>query len=251
MKHLKVTIYNEHSSKKIVNISLNSPHNLNAIHLELYEELNRYLDVVSADKEAGVLIFSSELAASFSAGVDVKFIQNLTNVEASEFFSNISSLLEKIIHFPIPTISILNGYTFGAGADLAISCDVRLASRSTIFRFPGPQFGLILGTERLIHEVGPSRARFLALSGRRIDGQKAYEYGLVHEVYENEVTAKENVLKLAETLATVPLHAVQLLKKLCNEHPQNSTDLARTSVLEGDFNSRFNAYITQMAKKRS
>jgi enoyl-CoA hydratase/carnithine racemase len=251
MEYLKITIHNEHSVKKIVNISLNSPHNLNAIHLELYEELTGYLDAISADKEVGALIFSSELATSFSAGVDVKFVQNLTNQEASEFFSKISSLLEKVVHLPIPTISVLSGYTFGAGADLAISCDFRIASKSTAFRFPGPQFGLILGTQRLIHEIGPSRARFLTLSGSRIDGQRACEYGLVHEVYENEVMAKENALKLAETVLTVPVHAVQLLKKICNEQPKEATDLTRESVLEGDFNSRFNAYITQTVKKKS
>ncbi|NGY75580.1 enoyl-CoA hydratase/isomerase family protein [Bacillus megaterium] len=81
---------------------MHAPHNLNAINQELYEELKQSLEEISQDKAIGALILNSDVSNAFSAGVDLQFIQNLSNEEASDFFTNLSKLLDTLIHFPVP-----------------------------------------------------------------------------------------------------------------------------------------------------
>lgn len=248
MKYVNITVNRQLSSKKIVTLSLHAPHNLNAINQELYEELKQSLEEISQDKAISALILNSDVSNAFSAGVDLQFIQNLSNEEASDFFTNLSKLLDTLIHFPVPTISFVNRYAFGAGADLAISCDVRIASESAYFRFPGPQFGLVLGTQRLVNEIGSSKARFLALSGKKINGQTALEYGLVHELSANEEAGQKTALKWASTLANVPSYTTQTIKEVCHSG-ESFHELTRASVLEGDFMKRFSQYVQGNKKK--
>ena len=93
----------------------------------------------------------------------------------------------------------------GAGADLALSCDLRIATASATFRFPGPQFGLILGTQRLINEIGASKARFLTLLNMKIDAKTAKDFGLVHEICQDLTEAHEGLmLNFIQTLNQVP-----------------------------------------------
>ena len=174
--------------------------------------------------------------------MDVKFIQTLSNEEAEQFFRDVSILLDGLAHFPIPTIAIVNGYTFGAGADLALSCDLRIATASATFRFPGPQFGLILGTQRLINEIGASKARFLTLLNMKIDAKTAKDFGLVHEICQDLTEAHEVVLNFIQTLNQVPVQTIQTLKKLTSEQ-HTSHDLTTKSILHGDFQERFRCYI--------
>jgi enoyl-CoA hydratase/carnithine racemase len=245
MKTVKLVISENRSLKKIAYIYLNNEKNLNAIDLELFKELKKSLEMIAVREDIGVLILSSDLSRAFSTGVDVKFIQTLTNKEASHFFNDLSILLDDIAHFPIPTITVLNGYTLGAGADLAISSDIRIASSSTVFRFPGPQFGLILGTKRLINEIGASKARFLTLSNTKVNAETAKNYGLVHEVCEGINEAHELALSLANTLLNVPATTARMIKELSNGNQNPSPYLTRDSVLQGDFKERFEHYITK------
>ncbi|WNS78354.1 enoyl-CoA hydratase/isomerase family protein [Domibacillus sp. DTU_2020_1001157_1_SI_ALB_TIR_016] len=243
MKRINVAIHETGSLKKIVHLSLNSPQNLNAFDLAFYEELKTSLDNIANDEDTGVLVLSSNLTKAFSTGVDVKYIQTLTNQAASLFFQNVSNLLEQLVCFPVPTIAIINGYAYGAGADLAISCDLRVASTTTEFRFPGPKFGLILGTKRLINEIGPSRARFLTLSGTKVKAATAQHYGLVHRVCEEAQEAYDTALNWSNTLLKMPADTAGALKELCTGDKESSSNLTRDSVLQGDFQERFHRYL--------
>ncbi|WP_338448894.1 enoyl-CoA hydratase/isomerase family protein [Niallia oryzisoli] len=244
MKTIKLVITEKIASKrKVAHLSFTNENNLNAINYELYEELKKSLEVIREREDVGILIISSEVAKAFSSGVDVKFINTLTNAEASLFFTNLSILFNQLTQFPIPTIAVVNGYTFGAGADLALSCDLRIAMASTVFRFPGPQFGLVLGTQRLIHEVGSSTARMLTLLNKKVDAQTAEKYGLVHEVCKDSHDAHAMSLEWIETLQNVPLNTVQTIKGLGYDQKNFSYELTKKSVLHGDFQKRFNHYI--------
>ena len=242
MKTVKLVISDNNSSKKIA-IYLNSQKNMNAINVELYKELKKSLETIAVREDIGVLILSSDLSRAFSAGVDVKFIQTLTNEEASQFFNDVSILLDNLVHFPIPTIAVVNGFAMGAGADLALSSDLRIASASTVFRFPGPQFGLILGTQRLINEIGASKARFLTLSNTNINAVTAKNYGLVHEICEDVKEAHEIALNWADALLNVPVTTARIIKELCNGQQNPSPYLTRDSVLQGNFKDRFQHYV--------
>lgn len=246
METVKLVINNQQNDKrKTAQLVLNNPHNLNAINKELYDELKNNLETIKHRKDIGVLLLSSEVSKAFSTGIDVKYIQSLTNEEASTFFSEISFLLDQITHLPIPTIAFVHGYAYGAGADLALSCDLRIAASSAVFRFPGPQFGLILGTQRLIHEIGPGTARYLTLLNKKIDAKTAKDYGLVHEMYQDLTEAQDSATNLIQNLKGVPYQTIQTLKELTNEQLPISQDLTRKSILHGDFQKRFRQYISK------
>jgi enoyl-CoA hydratase/carnithine racemase len=241
MGKVKLIIEKGDDSKKIARIVFNYPQNLNAIDRDLYQKLNSSLDILADRDDIGVLILSSEVEEAFSAGVDVKFVQKLTNEEAGHFFEDLSGLFDKLARLPLPTMAYVHGYTFGAGADLALACDVRIASPSAVFRCPGPQFGLILGTLRLINEIGASKARYVTLTNKKISSQTALEYGLVHIVCEERNEAEDLIANWAQKLLGIPADTVQTLKQLCNRQ-QIQPDLTKKSVLSGDFGQRFYEY---------
>ncbi|KKI90497.1 hypothetical protein WQ54_21370 [Bacillus sp. SA1-12] len=243
MDKVKLVIHQNETYKKVAQITLNSVQNLNAIDVDLYIELKKSLEIIKKRDDIGVLMITSELTRAFSTGVNVKYIQTLTNKEASHFFQDLSNLLSELALLPIPTIALVNGYTFGAGADLALACDLRIASLSAVFRFPGPQFGLILGTQRLINEVGPSAARYLTLTNTKVPAQKALTYGLIHEVCKDEKEGLENLAKWADTMLNIPLQTAQQLKQLCHTQQDFLPNLTKDSVLNGDFGKRFKHYL--------
>src|SRR5699024_11296589 len=131
----------------------------NALNETLIHEILYHMEHISKQEDIKALIIDSKLEKSFCTGIDIDFVKNISNEKAEFFFSSLNYLLEKLANFPLPTLAITNGYTFGAGADLVLACDLRLGSSTSQFRFPGPQFGVILGTHRLVNEVGPSVAR--------------------------------------------------------------------------------------------
>lgn len=229
---------------KTAHLILNNQKNFNAINKRFIDGISESLRAIQDMGDIGAVIISSDVAKAFSSGVDIKYVQSLTNKEAEKFFVEISILLEKLANFPLPTIALINGYAFGAGADLALACDLRLASETAVFRFPGPQFGLILGTQRLIHEIGPAKARYLTLLNKKIDCQLAQNYGLVHEVYRDLTEAQEKVTELLKTLEQVPEQTLLTLKKLTSAQ-HVSHEYTAHSVRIGDFQERFQRYISK------
>jgi len=247
MKTIKLVITEKiaSSKRKVAHLSLTNERNLNAINYDLYEELKKSMEVIRDREDIGILIISSEVAKAFSSGVDVSFIKSLTNEEICRFFTDLSLLFDQLATLPMPTIAVINGYTFGAGADLALSCDLRIAAADAIFRFPGPQFGLILGTQRLIQEIGASRARMLTLLNQKVDAQTAKNFGLVHEVCHDIQATYEVASDWIETLQIVPLTTIQTIKRLGYDQENFSSELTKESVLIGDFKVRFINYISK------
>ncbi|MFC5588687.1 enoyl-CoA hydratase/isomerase family protein [Sporosarcina soli] len=241
--------------KNIIILTLNRPMQLNAINFQLLEELRQGLDEISKIPDLGALVIRSNHLKAFCTGVDVEYIRSLTNKMASDFFSKLAETLEKIIHFPCPTIASIDGYAFGAGADIAVACDIRVGNESASFRFPGPQFGLLLGTQRLMSEVGPSVVRHLALTNQVVTAEKALHYGLLHEIAENE-SAFEGALKYTEMTANISERTYRLLKEISDGvnrlEPNQTTpsEYARKSVEQGDFAARFSTYISQITSNK-
>jgi|GEM_PF-643837 len=253
MKTSNILVHDDGGEKRIITLALNRPNQRNAIDRDLLLELRKQVDILARDNGIGALIISSEITHAFCSGVDVSYVQNLSNQEAGQFFRELADVLEQITTFPCPTFAAVSGYAFGAGADLALACDLRIASSSARFRFPGPQFGLILGTRRLIHEVGPSIARMLALTGRIVDAKSALQYGLVHAVHEGN-SCLEAALEWARSISEMPPYTLDTIRELCRNEYNINTDLALSlylteqSVLAGDFNDRFSKYASQWRK---
>jgi enoyl-CoA hydratase/carnithine racemase len=241
--------------QKIFVLSLNRPKQLNAINKNLLNELRHHLENISIEKNLGALIINSRLMKAFCTGIDVTFVQRLSNEEAADFFSELAMTFEQLSNFPSPTIAVVNGYAFGAGADLALACDLRIAGSSAHFRFPGPQFGVILGTHRLVNEVGHSVARKLALSNQIIVADKALQYGLIHEITEDE-SAFGTAFTWAKNLTRMPKYTFKSIREICEYHslPQTKkntpSDFARQSVEQGDFKERFTQYVERIKESK-
>lgn len=256
MSESTIVLQEMDTEKKIVVLSLNRPKQLNALNDMMLYELHDKLDALSKE-QLDALVMNSQIDRAFCTGIDVHAVQSMTNHEAARFFANIAGVLEKLSTFSCPTVAVVNGYAFGAGADLALACDIRLGGHSSTFRFPGPQFGVVLGTHRLVNEVGASLARKIALTNELIHSDKALQYGMIHKAVDEHEALDEGIL-LAKKLSRVPVHTFKSIQDICAEPIiQNDNleltpvDFAHQSVQEGDFGERFSRYLMEMKEKKA
>ena len=211
----------------IAKITMNRPKALNALNSEVLDELDKCLDEIKANNDLRVLIITGE-GRSFIAGADIKEMSELTGLEAKAFGNKGLSVFRKIETLPIPVIAAVNGFALGGGCELAMSCDIRIASNKALFGQPEVGLGLIPGfggTQRLQRLVGQGWAKYLIYSAENIKADKALEIGLVQDVVEVE-ELEERVNTLAETIAKQAPIAVKLAKEAINQGAQVDIDQA-------------------------
>ena len=214
---------NEHIAK----ITMNRPKALNALNSEVLDELDKCLDEIKANNDLRVLIITGE-GRSFIAGADIKEMSDLGGLEAKAFGNKGLSVFRKIETLPIPVIAAVNGFALGCGCELAMSCDIRIASNKALFGQPEVGLGLIPGfggTQRLQRLVGQGWAKYLIYSAENIKADKALEIGLVQDVVEVE-ELEERVNTLAEAIASKAPIAVKLAKEAINQGAQVDIDQA-------------------------
>ena len=214
---------NEHIAK----ITMNRPKALNALNSEVLDELDKCLDEIKANNDLRVLIITGE-GRSFIAGADIKEMSDLGGLEAKAFGNKGLSVFRKIETLPIPVIAAVNGFALGGGCELAMSCDIRIASNKALFGQPEVGLGLIPGfggTQRLQRLVGQGWAKYLIYSAENIKADKALEIGLVQDVVEVE-ELEERVNTLAETIAKQAPIAEKLAKEAINQGAQVDIDQA-------------------------
>lgn len=214
---------NEHIAK----ITMNRPKALNALNSEVLDELDKCLDEIKAKNDLRVLIITGE-GRSFIAGADIKEMSDLGGLEAKAFGNKGLSVFRKIETLPIPVIAAVNGFALGGGCELAMSCDIRIASNKALFGQPEVGLGLIPGfggTQRLQRLVGQGWAKYLIYSAENIKADKALEIGLVQDVVEVE-ELEERVNTLAEAIASKAPIAEKLAKEAINQGGQVDIDQA-------------------------
>ncbi len=158
--------------------------------------------------------------AYFQAGGDMnRFLEIHTLAEANAFVEMAQGFTDRVAALPYPTIAALNGFALGGGLELALACDIRIASRTATLSLPEVRYGILAGaggTQRLARLVGPSRAKLLMFTGRRIDADRALAMGLVDEVVEPDrllPTARQ----VAEEIAVNSPVAVRQVKRCVDE----------------------------------
>jgi len=211
----------------IAKITMNRPKALNALNSEVLDELDKCLDEIKANNDLRVLIITGE-GRSFIAGADIKEMSELGGLEAKAFGNKGLSVFRKIETLPIPVIAAVNGFALGGGCELAMSCDIRIASNKALFGQPEVGLGLIPGfggTQRLQRLVGQGWAKYLIYSAENIKADKALEIGLVQDVVEVE-ELEERVNTLAENIAKQAPIAVKLAKEAINQGAQVDIDQA-------------------------
>jgi enoyl-CoA hydratase len=182
----------------ICTIKISSPQTLNALNEEVIKELDNVFDQVACDEEVFVIILTGE-GKAFVAGADIAYMNGFNVEEAKKFAENGSKIFRKIEMLEKVVIAAVNGYALGGGCELAMACDIRIASEKA--KFGQPEVGLGItpgfsGTLRLPRLVGLGRAKELILTGGHIDAQEAYRIGLV-----NKVTNKDSLMEEAYALA--------------------------------------------------
>jgi enoyl-CoA hydratase/carnithine racemase len=203
---------------------------VNALSPTVLEELTATLDSLANDKEAGVVVITGAGNHAFSAGADVKELQELGPDSAGKLIQLGQTTFNKIQDFPKPVIGAINNLTMGGGMELALACDMRISSDRARFGQPEVWLGLIPawgGSTRLSRLVGPAKAKELVFTGQMVNAQEAYRIGLVNKIVPDgeEVRAAIDIGRQIVTKGA-PL-AIQEAKKAIN------ASLDAASVAEG------------------
>ncbi|MDY6906818.1 MAG: enoyl-CoA hydratase/isomerase family protein [Chloroflexota bacterium] len=215
----------------IATVTLNRPDRLNAMDSDVWLGLRQAALGIIGDNDVRVAILTGAGDKAFSAGLDLKAVSagGISLGQARSGFDNLramKAIFSMFEEMAVPVIAAINGYCMGAGMELILTCDVRLAADTSILSIPEVTFGIIPdmgGTQRLPRIVGPGKAKELIYTGRRIDAQEALRIGLVDHVYPREQLMAE-ARKLAEEIASMQPAAVQAAKRAINVAMSYSLD---------------------------
>ena len=218
MSGFKTLVYEK--KEAIAWVTLNRPKALNAYNIQMRDDLYEVLSAIRDDTEVRVVIFRGAGEKAFCAGADL-----------SEFLTAPSPVIARQIRFerdvwglflsiPQPLIAALHGYVLGSGIEMALCCDIRIASEDVRFGLPEVGLGIIPaagGTQTLPRTVGRARALELLLTGRWADAQEAHQMQLV-----NRVVPRDKLLETAEEMA----------EKIASYDPL-ATRFAKQAVIRG------------------
>jgi enoyl-CoA hydratase len=215
-------------------VTLNRPDALNALSMDLLTELDRLLDEIRGDEKIRVVVITGA-GRAFSVGADLREAQKLDPEGVKNFIQFGQRLFDKIEAFDKPVVAALNGFTLGGGVELALACDIRVASEDARIGNPEVAVGLIPawgGTVRLPKIVGRGKAAELILTGGQIDAKEAERIGLVNKT----VTADElnsTVMWTAGTIATKAPIAVRQAKRILVKAVEASMEEGNAMMLDG------------------
>lgn len=202
----------ESPAKGVGLIRLNRPEARNALRIQLMQELGEALEKMDADAEIRAIIITGDDKA-FAAGADIKEMASATPV--SMYTSQMIEKWQKIRSIRKPIIAAVSGWCLGGGCELAMACDMIVASETAQFGQPEVTIGVIPGaggTQRLTHAVGKAIAMEMILNNRFLKAQEALQHGLVNKVLPVDAYLKE-AIQMATDIATRAPIAVQIAKE--------------------------------------
>ena len=173
------------SQGEIAILRINRPEALNAMNIDVISELSQTIDKVGADESIKVIIITGVGEKSFCAGADISYMVDIDPITAEKYASSAQSVLNKIERIEKPVIGAINGYALGGGCELAMVCDIRIASSNAKLGQPEVTIGIPPGwggTQRLMRLVGPAKAKELVFTGKMIPAEEAFHLGLVNNV---------------------------------------------------------------------
>jgi len=212
-------------------LTVSRPKSLNALNALVLIELGQAVDMISEDSEVYALIITGD-GKSFVAGADINEMKNYYSEEGREWGELGSSVFKKIDQMKIPTIAAVNGFALGGGCELAMACDLRIASENA--KFGQPEVGLGItpgysGCVRLPRLVGIAKAKELIYTGDSISACEAEKIGLVNKVVPFE-NLMEAAMDMAGKIASKAQIAVRYSKMAINRGTE--TDLETAIVFE-------------------
>lgn len=210
-------------------LTMNHPETLNALSDVTIRELLDALDKIERDTAIRAVILTGA-GKAFIAGADIAYMENLTAEQASKFSRATNAVYEKITSSPKVFIAAVNGFALGGGCELALACDLRIASEHAKFGLPEVGLGILPGgggTQRLPRLIGTQRAAELILTGRTVKAPEALEIGLVLRV-----VPADNLMDSAFALAGHILKNAPLAIKYAKECIRQSEELTLSAGIE-------------------
>ncbi len=202
---------------RVAVIRINRPDKLNALSPEVLDELERAVREVSEDGEILSAIITGT-GKAFVAGADVGYIMTLDEDGGYNMALKGQRIFSSIENSSKVFIAAVNGYALGGGCELALSCDFIIASENAIFGQPEVNLGIMPGwgaTQRLVRKVGMNWAKYLILTGERIDAKTAHQIGLVQKVV-NHDNLMDEAINIANLIAEKGPLALRLSKEAIN-----------------------------------
>ncbi|MDQ3972050.1 MAG: enoyl-CoA hydratase-related protein [Thermoproteota archaeon] len=188
--------------EEIAIIRINRQEALNAMNIDVITELSKTIDIVGVDDGIRAIILTGAGERSFCAGADIAYMANIDPVQAEKYASSAQAVLNKIESLQKPVIAAVNGFALGGGCELAMVCDIRIASSNAKLGQPEVTIGIPPGwggTQRLLRIVGPAKAKELVFTGKMITAEEAERIGLVNRIVgltpEEENTTTETTTK--------------------------------------------------------
>jgi enoyl-CoA hydratase/carnithine racemase len=216
------------AKKGIARIVVNRPDKRNALNIATRKKLLEIMETVKQDEAIRVLMITGAGEKSFIAGADLNELKDFNPIQILKYLDTYSQkLYTEFERLPIPTIAVIKGYCLGGGCELAMACDLRIASPGAKFGLPELRHAIIPGaggTQRLVRLVGLGRAKELILTSDIIDAKEAERIGLI-----NKVVPKNRIEKYVKALADKILSlgpvAVRMAKAALNQSVQGSLDM--------------------------
>ena len=214
-------------------LTIDRPEALNALNSQVLCDLDAAISQVEADDEVRVVVLTGA-GRSFVAGADIGEMVNFSAIDGKKFGVHGGSIFLRLENLSKPVIAAINGFALGGGCELAMACDIRIASEKA--KFGQPEVGLGItpgfgGTQRLARIVGVSNAMELILTAKNINAQQAKEIGLVSQVYAPE-ELMDKALELANAICANAPIAVSESKRCIRMGMQ--TDIATGSAFEAE-----------------
>jgi enoyl-CoA hydratase len=204
-------------SQRIGIVKINRPDVYNAVNIEAILELENAVHDLNDDENISVVVITGE-GKAFVSGSDISKLVEMDSLKAREYSKIGQRVLDFIEKMEKPVIAAVNGFALGSGCELAMACDIRIASEKAKFGQPEVKLGLIpghAGTQRLARLVGVAKAKELIFTGEMIDAQEALRIGLVNRVVVPDVLLDE-AKNVAKKIMEVGPTAVRIAKTVIN-----------------------------------
>ena len=213
LENIKIELENN-----ILIITMNRPKALNALNNQTLDELNEIFDFAMINNDIYGIIITGE-GRGFVAGADIVQMKPYKSEEGRDYAGYAQSTFNKIESISKPVIAAINGYALGGGCELALSCDIRIASEKAIFGQPEVNLGIIPcfgGTQRLPRLIGSGLAKEMIYTGKHIDAETALKYGLINRIVSSEELLNKAKEILNDIFAVSPI-AIKYAKLSINK----------------------------------